>query len=306
MTNSNGNDTVFILTTHGIPSRGTEYYKNLVNRIKDVYQNKIDVLLVVATDETFNNDFNFYSQTGFVRFGIGNAEHTKLVSQLSLIPHDTLVLSCNRGYDVGSFCVGLNYCKDKYKFIVHVHEKSNDNWNSKLVSVCNENIKNQNVDTIIPRQNSFGMDSFTKVDSSDGNFYLIRKHKHLFPTRHDEWRYSPGKMFATKYELLKTLNENFERIYMLLTDENKDDVYWQHNMNDKKIFYKYYMEYKDNAINDSIDEKSHIMRKQLGCKNYLELCSKGFRGIPDLQIEHAIERYIGYLICHDKSISFSE
>jgi hypothetical protein len=39
------------------------------------------------------------------------------------------------------------------------------------------------------------------------------------------------------------------------------------------------------------------------CKNYMELFLKfKKRGIPDLQFEHALERYIGYLISNKKNV----
>ena len=45
---------------------------------------------------------------------------------------------------------------------------------------------------------------------------------------------------------------------------------------------------------------------KLNAKNYFELLEKGYRGIPDFQVEHAIERYLGYLTCLDKTIYFAE
>jgi hypothetical protein len=120
-----------------------------------------------------------------------------------------------------------------------------------------------------------------------------------------KFNFNVGKVFATKVKYLDYFVENFYEIYEMLTDISTDDLYWQNCMIDNKIFMSYYDEYKNNVFNLPIDIESHDLIKNNAALNYIDLAKKGYRGIPDCQIEHAIERVIGYLTCLHKNIFFA-
>ena len=299
----NKNKCVLMLTMVENQTRNEDYYENLVLQIKRNYHHKIDVVLVVATLNEFNFDYKFKEVESIIYFGINKLNSN---SKFKKIPCNKIIFCPNKGYDIGPFLIGCKYIENKYEYIIHIHAKTNDTWNNLLTSVANCNITKLDVDTIIPNQDVPGLKTLTTVDASDGNFKILEKNKNLFPFYETSWEYSSGKMFVTKMKFLKSIIGNFQKIYSLLTDKNKDDVYWQTAMDDTKIFNKYYNEYLNNSINKPISKYASFMRQKYKCKNYFELLDKGYRGIPDLQIEHAIERYLGYLICHNKKLHFSE
>ena len=293
------NKIVLILTIHDLSIRGAEYYKNLVSYARMVYEQQIDVVVVVNSGLDFNGDTSFHEFDNYCTFGLKDNVQDEVYDEFKCISADKTIISCNRGWDVGPLMVGLKYCEDKYEYVYHVHSKSNYHWNDMLTSIRHLNIIKLGVDTIVSKF------YYWPVDSSDDNLKILDDHKELFPTETSTWSYNSGKMFVTKYEFLESLVTNFDEIYSLLTDRHKDDVVWQERMKDESMFEKYFEEYKVDIFNEPIDEDAGKMCKELSAKNYFELREHGYRGIPDLQIEHAIERYIGYLICLNKKIHFS-
>ena len=125
----------------------------------------------------------------------------------------------------------------------------------------------------------------------------------MFPHKNlKTWKYNSGKIFVSKCEFFDILLSNFNQIYELLTDENKNDKFWCEHMDDKKYYDSEFSRLENCPWNLPMTPLAHEMRKKYNARNYFELLKHGYRGIPDLQIEHAIERYIGYLICHNKDI----
>ena len=299
----NKNKSILMLTMLENQTRNLKYYENLIDRIKQTYYNKIDVVIVVATQSEFNFNYEFEKTKCAIYFGVNENSFNSKFSQL---PSDKIIFCANKGYDVGPFLIGCKHIENQYEYIIHIHAKTNDTWNKLLTTIANCNITELDVDTIIPNQDVPGLKTLTTTDTSDGNYNILDSHRHLFPFYDTSWEYSSGKMFATKMQFLKPLLNNFDKIYSLLTDKNKNDVYWQTAMNNTKLFNKYYNEYLNNDINKPISKYASFMRQKYKCRNYFELLNKGYRGIPDLQIEHAIERYLGYLICRNKKLHFSE
>jgi hypothetical protein len=117
-----------------------------------------------------------------------------------------------------------------------------------------------------------------------------------------EWKFNGGKMFITKYCFLKPIIKNFNKIYHLLTDVNKNDIYWQKMMLDKEFFNKQYNHYKNDFLNIPINENAAEIMIKTKSKNFFELLKNGAKGIPDCQIEHAIERYLGFLTIYNKKV----
>ena len=275
------------------------YYKNLVNYIKLVHEQRIDVVLVINSKLDFNGDMKFHEFQDYSVFGLEETNQDSVYDEYREIPRDKTIITCNRGWDVGPLLIGLKYCEDRYKYIHHIHSKSNYYWNDILTSIKHHNIEKLGVDTIVSKL------FYPRIDEDDINIKTLDKYSKLFPRITSTWRYNGGKMFITKYVFFKSLVTNFEEIYSLLTDKYKDDVFWQEQMNDVEIFDEYYTHYKTDIFNKPIDKDAREMCILLGAKNYFDLYEKGHRGIPDFQIEHAIERYIGYLICHNKDIYFA-
>jgi hypothetical protein len=118
--------------------------------------------------------------------------------------------------------------------------------------------------------------------------------------RSKKFNYIQGTTFITRIKYLKHLYDKFTDIIPLLTHIDKEDTYWQNIMKNDSIFQKYYIQYQNDTLNSPIDWRSASIVKKYAVKNYMELYNRhGIKGIPDGQFEHALERYIGYLIAQN-------
>lgn len=277
-----------------------EYYKNIINYVKFVHQNKIDIVLVVNTGETYKNS-DFKTCGYFHTFGLDwKLSSYALYKQYYDLPHDDIIFVPNKGYDVGMFIVGLKFMSFfNYQYVVHLHSKTNDLWRDAIFKIYNYDISQLNCDTVI--SNLF----YSQFDINNSLLTpLILKLPNL-KIESDTFYFNVGKVFSTKVEHLTYFIENFYEIYQMLTDIYTNDVYWQNCMTNETIFMKCYNTYKNCIFNLPIDIKSHQLMKDKVALNYIDLFKKGSRGIPDCQIEHAIERILGYFICLNKKIFFA-
>ena len=83
-------------------TRNLNYYENLIDRIKQTYYNKIDVVIVVATQSEFNFNYEFEKTNCAIYFGVNEKSLNSKFSQLS---SDKIIFCANRGYDVGPFLI---------------------------------------------------------------------------------------------------------------------------------------------------------------------------------------------------------
>jgi hypothetical protein len=275
------------------------FYKNLLNYVKIVNNMRIDIVLIIMTDHIYNGNLSFIDYNTHSLFGITKTEFdiNKYDKQLGL-PHDKIIFCPNKGYDVGPLLIGLKYCeKMNYAYVMHIHSKNNKIWRHELLKICNYDIKIMNCDTIIC--NAF----LGTYSSEDYNSKIINYYNKLFPTNKiKEWQYNAGKMFSTRFSYLTPLINNFNKIYDMLTDINKNDIFWQKMMLNNEYFQKQYDYYKTNILNIPISDNAQEVFIKTKSKNFFELSSHGVKGLPDCQIEHAIERYIGLLTIYNKNV----
>jgi hypothetical protein len=281
-----------------------DYYKNILKYIQLVHNNNIHIIAVINTShDLFNNNFKYiYIDTNLYLFGIDSicSQCCKPARALSEICN-WVIMAPNKGYDVGPFLIGINFIYShihiEYKYIMHIHTKTNELWRNNIFKIINYDIRNfPNVDTIIS-----GL-FYVKTNRLDRNHEIIMSlpfYKKDFP---DEYFYNGGKVFTTKLSYFRVFVQYFEYLYSNMTDIYKNDIYWQKIMDDPDIFKEYYNNYKCCVYNQPISDDAWKKRQETYSKNYMQLQKNGYRGIPDCQIEHAIERYIGYLITFQKII----
>ena len=304
------NKIILILSLSNLDESKILYYENLVNEIKQTYANEIDVLLTLNSMQEFDGNIS-YNKIGneIYEFGCSNADVTnQLIKKYESIYRNKTIITPNRGWDVGQFLIGLKHIGNQYEYVYHVHSKKHKTWRDKLLSIKDTNILKLNADTVSSRENFVWVheDLLFPLDV-DKNLDILRKHDDLFPHENlTTWGYISGKIFTTRYDFLKPLVDGFEKIYSLLTDRNKDDVFWCEHMDDEEYYDGEFSRLENCPWNLPMTPGAREMRKKYNARNYFELLERGYRGIPDLQIEHAIERYIGYLICYNKDIYFPE
>ena len=279
------------------------YWKNIINYTRLVYSMNLDVILVVNTMGSYNGNFVYNQEQSMgksvIRFGLD--QDVKFNLTYLDLPHTELILVPNKGADIGPFMVGLNYIKSMgYKYVVKLHSKSNKLWRDELFKICSYPIDKLNVDTISSEHWTRPWDSTDLNNQTilNGELAQLISGVPKLPCR-----YNVGSAYATRFENLWWFIDNFEKLYPILTDSKKDDTYWIHCMNNHEIFTEYYEKYKNNCYNTPIDMESFSIIKNNMAKNCYELWEKyKLKGIPDLQIEHALERYTGWLTMEGKNI----
>ena len=291
------NKIILILSLSDLDEEQVSYYENLINEIKQTYANNIDVLLTLNSMQIFNGNFSYEKYENEI-YEFGCTCSNILLEKYKSIYRDNTIIVPNKGWDVGPFLIGLNFVKNQYDYVFCVHSKSNDIWRNNLLNISNINVFHENCDTMISEF------KYVDIEQNDKNLQILKIYQHLFPHENlKTWKYNSGKIFVSKCEFFDVLLNNFNQIYELLTDKNKNDKFWCDIMDDTDYYNSEFRRMKNDVYNQPMTRKSRIMRKRKNAKNYFELLEHGFRGLPDCMIEHAIERYIGYLICLNKNIS---
>lgn len=276
---SNTANNYFICSLYISSKLDLSYYINLINQfsIRNEYSYKI--IICLSSDSTHDNS---------------------IIGQLYkyIINLDKIICRKNIGYDIGGLLDGINYIFTNYTInndskLAYVHSKSNIHWRNIINQIFYlDNI--DNYDTIV--SNKF----IAKCDFNDLNRKLFIDNRDIFENNNiniSPFEYIQGTVFRTKTIFLKELSDKYNSIIPRLTNIDKDDTYWQSIMKDYNIFQKYFNQYNNNIFNHPIDNNSYKILINNLAKNYIELYKKfNIRGIPDCQIEHAIERYVGFLI----------
>jgi hypothetical protein len=287
---------ILILSLSNLDKEQVSYYEKLVNEIKQTYANKVDVLLTLNSMQIFNGNFSYKKYENEI-YEFGCTCSNDLIEKYKSIYRDKTIIVPNKGWDIGPFLIGLNFVKNQYDYVFCVHSKSNETWRDNLLNIKHINVLEKNCDTLITKS------KYIDIDNNDRNLKILKDNERLFPHKNlKTWKYNSGKIFVSKCEFFDILLSNFNEIYELLTDENKNDKFWCEHMDDKKYYDSEFSRLENCPWNLPMTPLAHEMRKKYNARNYFELLKHGYRGIPDLQIEHAIERYIGYLICHNKDI----
>lgn len=291
------NKIILILSLSNLDEEQVSYYENLVNEIKQTYANEIDVLLTLNSMQIFNGNSSYGKYENEI-YEFGCTCSNDLLEKYKSIYRDKTIIVPNKGWDIGPFLIGLNFVKNQYDYVFCVHSKSNDIWRNNLLNIKNINVFHENCDTLISEF------KYVDIEQNDKNLQILKMYQHLFPHENLEtWKYNSGKIFVSKCKFFDALLNNFNQIYELLTDKNKNDKFWCDIMDDTDHYNSEFRRMKNDVYNQPMTRKSRIMRQRKNAKNYFELLEHGFRGLPDCMIEHAIERYIGYLMCFNKNIS---
>lgn len=306
---------ILIFSIHWEPKfiQRLSLYKNLLQLYQLLqYPHSFDILFMIskqtdhAIQEPATMQFYYNDSLDYYTYSCKDTETENpqicdtLRHQFKFINQMQFIFCKNKGYDIGKFLTGLHYLQwngiwNAYEYVTALHTKSNVKW-------CNELHKIfyisdlQSYDTICS-------DKFhVQYDNTDLNAVLIDQLTTKFElTKKDIQYYVGGTVFTTKLmffnEFIKQKDTQF-RLYKTLTDIYTNDLYWQQIMMNSQSFLKYYEQYKCDIYNKPIDLDSRQVMIEKQCKNYFELWFVYHkRGIPDCQLEHALERYFGGLIC---------
>ena len=267
-----------------------DYYCNLINQFILRHSDFYYFIPIIVVSSNFNEVFG------------DNLKQYLLERIKNLKESGHVLFKENKGYDIGGLLKGLNFIYGNNRTttdafdrpdtkIAYIHNKNNKSWRNALHKIFySKDI--QDYDTTTPAK-------WTAICSIDDlNRKIMKAHPLIFDldTEDTPFHYVAGTCFITNLKYLKPLAEKYSYIEPLLTDKDKDDTFWQHYMCDKSVFDQYVHMHSHDMYNSKIDINSYYIMQNHKCKNYIEMYDKfNMKGIPDLQIEHALERYIGYL-----------
>lgn len=219
-----------------------------------------------------------------------------------------VVIAENRGYDIGKLVVALQFVyrtRKMYTYVTYVHTKTNARWRRDLLRVLRAHPAG--VDTLISKKNK--MVFCPRADPINASIISRATDAGLLCARPagapDMFVFCGGTMFTTRLRLLYNISSDLARLYTHMTSIDTDDIHWRACMLDSDIFERVCEYAKKHRYGVSIDADAPEVLAQGGYRNYIELCARGARrGIPDYQIEHAIERMIGFWITHARRVKY--
>lgn len=205
----------------------------------------------------------------------------------------------NIGFDIGGLLDILKIFPFDHTsdYITYIHNKSNTIWREELYKIL-YSPNYFKYDTTVCKNH------YIKCPSEDLNRNIFSNHHFMSHLERKKFDYISGTCFITKAVNLLPIIDNLDYIQNNLTSIHTNDTFWQQNMSDEKIFNQYYNNHHNSIIYTQIDLESRNTVLKNNVRNFFELQQKyKLTGIPDLMFEHALERYIGYLITNDKTVN---
>lgn len=257
------------------------YYLNLINQFIIRSDYNPNIVLSICSDRDKQNDITEY----FEKF---------------CLIKPIILFRKNIGYDIGGLIEIIKYIYlnkfDENDSLFYLHNKSSTAWREDLHKIMYCDVY-EKYDTVVSEKYTIS------CDLTDNNRIILANHNFMKHISMLPFSFIAGTTFITKIKHLTNLYNNSDYIIQHLTSIDTDDIFWQNNMNDEKQFNKILCNINNCPHTTNMDEDSREIYLKYKCKNYLELFLKyNKRGIPDLQFEHALERYIGYLILNNKKI----
>jgi hypothetical protein len=221
----------------------------------------------------------------------------------NIINLEQIQISSNRGWDLNGLLKFINVIYNNNDInenqnVAYLHNKSNVFWREELNKIFYlQDHEIQPYDTVVCDK------FFVECLENDLNRNVM-KNFHLFKDLSvKKFKFIGGTVFITKLHILKNLYHFNDELISNLTTISTNSDYWISYMTNDEIFDIYYKHYLKDIYNSPIDiESKEIVKKGLA-KNYFDLYFNfNKRGIPNFHFEHALERYVGYLISHNKKV----
>jgi hypothetical protein len=271
------------------------YFVNLINNFNLHNKFSYKVFINVNLDNGFEEKISDEKEKFF------NKKYQK--SFKDIINLKEIQISPNKGWDLNGLLVFIkniydNNHIDESQKLAYLHNKSNILWRDELNKIFY--LKNHEIkphDTIVC--NKF----FIECPANDLNRTVMKNYNLFNDLSEMKFNYIQGTVFITKLHMLKNLYDFNYELKSNLTTLSTKNSYWIECMKSDDIFNYYYKYYSNNIYNQPIDLESKEMVEKGLANNFLDLYHKfNKKGIPDLHFEHALERYIGYLISQNRKI----
>ena len=205
----------------------------------------------------------------------------------------------NKGMDIGVFLLSLLYLRDhnlNYKRLIKIHTKTDDRFREHVCdhligskTCITDNLLKMQEDTSIGMLNGTLIFNYHKNNSFFNNHmkYLDTLTETLLNEKLDvhQLEFAVGTFFYSRFDVFDIFNAiHLKLIYNQLNDDNSLDINWY------SVFYNL----KNKSEEEIIEHWKNNKHKHFG--NNLELQTKtDCQGMRDFMLEHALERFFGYL-----------
>lgn len=278
-----------------------EYYEILYENIGK--KQKFALFLQVGNFQTFQKmedylvNFNQIDVNIFIVIVKEEVNDKNISIIKELFPSCTIIKTLNKGMDVGLFLINLLYIRHKnleYKYILKLHTKTDDRFrNNILTNLCKNKKQIENCLSMI-QDNNIGMITGNKVFNFKNNkdffnnhyYYLTYLINYIYQKDLDYnfLEFAPGTFFYSKFNVFDKLDEiNIRFIYDKLNDNDSLDINWY------KIFYNL-----PKLNQNEVKEHFYYHPNNYGNNLYMQ-CKTNCSGMRDFMLEHALERFFGYL-----------
>jgi hypothetical protein len=205
----------------------------------------------------------------------------------------------NKGMDIGIFLISLLYLRNNnlnYEYLIKLHTKTDDRFREHVCDhlIGSKEIINKNIE-LLNNDKSIGMLNGTLIFNYHKNNSFFHNHLNYLEYLTElilnqqmdinKLEFAVGTFFYSRFDVFDAFNANhIKLVYNKLNDFESLDENWY------AIFYKL-------KNNDSNFIKRHFAKhRSSNYGNNLELQKKtNCSGMRDFMIEHALERFFGYL-----------
>jgi hypothetical protein len=278
-----------------------DFYRIIYNNFKKIHNVAISIQVgnwsTFMKMEHFLNNFKNININIYIVI-IENIIDENILKSLKRYNNITIILTENKGMDIGLFLVNLHYIKKnnyQHDYLYKIHTKTHDAFrNETLFNLMGSHNKIVNNIKLLSDE-LIGMISGNVIyrysDNKDlfkSNYYhLDNLINYLYneKTEHNLLEFPAATFFIVKLKAFDILTvDRLEYLYSNLNDINKLDIFW------------YSMFYNMNINNKIVIYKDYLNNKSSKYPNNLNYQIKtGKLGLRDCMIEHAFERLFGYI-----------
>ena len=278
------------------------YYRVLY----DCFKNKSENIFIIQIGSltTFKKMIKYIDiiskvNENYIFTFVEDTENKKIINLLKKkLTNFTVLEVQNKGMDIGIFLISLLYLRDKklkYKNLIKIHTKTDDRFRE---HVCDQLIGSEEIikkNLKLMDKSEIGMLNGTITFDYQKNKSFFKNHLNYLEylisyflndtLDKNKLEFAVGTFFISKFDVFNIFNKNNIKIlYNKLNDENTLDINWY------KIFYELKNKNDDYIINHWKKNK----KKNYGNNLELQIKTK-CSGMRDFMIEHALERFFGYL-----------
>ena len=205
----------------------------------------------------------------------------------------------NKGMDIGVFLLSLLYIRNnnlQYKYLIKLHTKTDDRFREHVCEhlIGTKEIINKNLN-ILRNDETVGMLNGTLIFNYHKNKSFFNNHityleylSELLLNKNldiNKLEFAVGTFFYSKFDVFDIFTKNhIKLIYNKLNDFESLDINWY------SIFYNLKNKNEEYILNH------YKENKKTNYGNNLELQKKtNCSGMRDFMLEHALERFFGYL-----------